>query len=188
MIKTEQDYINAIVDGDLNGLDAIYAKFLPPVTSLIRSKGGNADDAQDVFQDALMIIYEKCRHGDFIIETKFYSYLMVICRNLWGNRLQKKSFKEVTLPEQVKHQSDDDIVQLIYQEEEEQLFWSSFEKLGEDCKKILQLFFKKVKMEKIMEIMGFGSVSYTKKRKHQCKNKLVIFIKGDARFAELSGY
>ena len=186
MIKTEQDYINALLQGDMKGLDLIYSKFLPSVTRFIMTKGGNAEDAQDIFQDALLILFEKTRKGDFQIEKKFYSYLMVICRNLWGNRLQRKSFREVTLPEQVKLKADDDILSLILKEEEEKLFWSAFEKLGKDCQKILKLFFQKVKMEKIKEVMGFGSVGYTKKRKHQCKGKLVEFVKADSSFNELS--
>lgn len=185
MINTEQDYLNAIVEGEMEGLDLIYAQFLPPITRFILSKGGNAEDAQDIFQDALLILYEKGRKGDFQIERKFYSYLLVTCRNLWGNRIQKKSFREVTLPDQIKHTADDDILALIHQGEIEKLFWSAFAKLGEDCQTILRLFFSKKKMEEIREVMGFKSVNYTKKRKHQCKGMLIELVKKDGRYNEL---
>ena len=71
------------------------------------------------------------------------------------------------------------------QTEEQEVFWEAFQKLGADCQKLLRLFFDKEKMEKIAKMMGYGSVSYAKKRKFQCKEKLVDWVKKDHRFNEL---
>lgn len=185
MIYTEQNYLDALVEGNDEGLNRIYKQFLPPVTRLILAKGGNAADAQDVFQSALLIIFDQARQGNLTIERTFQAYLMKVCRNIWGNRLQKKSFHEVTLPDEVKHTVGTDLVQAIQQQEEEDVFWSAFEKLSEDCRQILTLFFKKEKMEEIGSVMGFKSVSYTKKRKHYCKDKLTTLIREDPRYDEL---
>ena len=73
----------------------------------------------------------------------------------------------------------------IEEAEENKIFWDAFEQLGQDCQKLMRLFFDKVRMEKIAELMGFGSVSYAKKRKFQCKERLVNLVKEDLRFQEL---
>jgi RNA polymerase sigma factor (sigma-70 family) len=159
--------------------------FLPRIRKLITLNGGSEADAQDIFQSAILTIYEKAQAKDFQLTSKFYTLLYGICRNLWGNRLQKKSFKEVTLLDDVKYSSEENIEVDIEKTEEQELFWDAFQHLGEDCQKLLRLFFDKEKMEKIAKMMGYGSVSYAKKRKFQCKEKLIEWIKKDDRFNEL---
>jgi RNA polymerase sigma factor (sigma-70 family) len=185
MDHKQDDYIYFIVTNDKKGLSSIYKNFLPRIKSLITSNGGSNDDALDIFQDAILIIYEKVKEDDFELKSQFYTLLHGICRNLWGNRLQKKSFKEVTIPEDIKYKSDHNIVEAMLRNEESMIFWSNFKKLGEDCQKLLTLFFEKIKMNQITEEMGYGSLSYTKKRKFQCKEKLVSMIKSDSRYIEL---
>jgi len=181
----DEDYIKGIAEGNKDILKQIYTQFLPRITNFIKSNGGNSDDAKDIFQDAIIIIYEKVNTTNFILSSKFYTLLYGVCRNLWGNRLQKKSSKEVTIPENIKYKSDQDIESAILREEEAMIFRSGFEKLGEDCQKLLQLFFDKIKMEEIAQFMGFSSVNYAKKRKFQCKEKLIELIKGDRRYKEI---
>ena len=185
MCQLEEEYIQAIIAGDSKGLRNVYESFLPRIRKLITNNGGSEADAQDIFQSAILTIYEKAQKENFRLTSKFYTLLYGICRNLWGNRLQKKSFKEVTLLEDVKYTSEENIEIDIEKTEEQQLFWSSFQKLGEDCQKLLRLFFDKEKMEKIAKMMGYGSISYAKKRKFQCKEKLVDLVKKDIRFKEL---
>jgi len=182
----KDENIRAIQDGNSKGLQNIYAEFLPRIRRLITNNGGREEDAQDVFQNAILVIYEKSAQKDFKLTSGFYTLLYGICRNLWGNRLQKKSFKEVTIPEDVKYKSDDNIEADLEAIEEQNLFWSAFKNLGEDCQKLMRLFFDKEKMEKIAQMMGYSSVSYAKKRKFQCKEKLVAFVKADDRFDELN--
>ena len=65
------------------------------------------------------------------------------------------------------------------------LYREKFQLLGEDCRKILTLFYDGVKMDEIADKMGFASAGYAKKRKHRCKEKLVALITEDDRFNEL---
>ncbi len=185
MTQKEQNYLKAIQTADRKGIEQIYSDFLPRIIKLITSNGGSHDDAEDVFQQAMMVMYEKSKAPDFSLTSNFYTMLHGICRNLWGNRLQKKSFGEVTLPDDLKYTTGESVEADIQEAEEKQVFWEAFQYLGEDCRKLLSLFFEKVKMEEIMKIMGFGSIGYTKKRKFQCKEKLIDRIKNDARYEEL---
>lgn len=186
METTRPDYLSIIRSGNAAGLRTIYKDFLPRIARHIMNKGGSYDDAKDVFQDAIIVLYEKTQQPDFELTSRFYTFLFGICRNIWGNRLQKKSRTEVTIPEDAKYKSDTDTEALIYKAEENRLFWDAFKKLGEDCQRLMQLFFEKTKMEEITSVMGYGSVNYTKKRKFVCKEKLVRFVKEDERFEELA--
>lgn len=185
MSTSDKDFLAIIRSGDPVGLRALYKEYLPRIARHIMNKGGSYDDAKDVFQDAIIVLYEKMQKPEFRLTSGFYTFLFGVCRNIWGNRLQKKSRTEVTIPEDAKYKSDTDTEALIYKAEENRLFWDAFKKLGEDCQKLMRLFFEKTKMEDITSIMGYGSVSYAKKRKFVCKEKLVRFVKDDQRFEEL---
>ena len=184
MTQPDQTYIDAIRTGNPEGLRSIYREFLPMVSGLVTRSGGRREEAQDVFQDALMVMYEKCRSDGFTLTSSFSTYLYGIARNIWGNRLQKKSRTEVTLPDDFKLNDQTNLLHSILQAEEERIFWDAFQRLGDDCQKLLQLFFEKIKMEEITTIMQYGSVGYTKKRKFQCKEQLISWVQKDPRYLE----
>jgi len=185
MPSKETDYLDAIRNNDVAGLRNIYREFLPRITNLIRQNGGSLDDAQDVFQDALIVIYKKCQSADFKLSSKFYTLLYGICRNLWGNQLQKKSRSELRIIDDYQYESIPDLSAAIGETEEQRLFWDAFQQLGPDCQQILKLFFAKVKMEAITKKLSLSSVGYAKKKKFQCKERLVKLVRADRRFAEL---
>jgi RNA polymerase sigma factor (sigma-70 family) len=184
MAKTDQEYLSAISSGDTAGLRQIYREFLPRIVGLITRNGGTHDDAKDVFQDALVVLFEKCREERFELKSAFSTLLYGVCRNLWGNRLQKKSRTEVTIPDNPKFSSDDDLESAILEEEKNRILWDAFQQIGADCQRLLELFFEKKSMAEIAEAMGFGSVGYAKKRKFQCKESLLDKAKADPRYAE----
>ena len=186
MKNEEFSYIKAIQDGDSAGIKKIYQKFRPRIQHFITSKGGSLQDANDVFQDALVIIHRKVQSENFKLSSNFYTLLYGVCRNIWGNQLQKKSRTEVTLSEDYKYTYEPGISQLVEKQEETRVFWEAFKQLGQDCQQLLELFFAKVKMVDIVEQLGLSSVSYAKKRKFQCKERLVKLVKADNRYIELT--
>ena len=69
--------------------------------------------------------------------------------------------------------------------ERQSLFDKAFARLGEDCQKLLLLFFQKKPMDEIAVEMGFGSDNYAARRKHTCKERLVELVKSYPEFREL---
>lgn len=184
MSPTDERYISAIQTSDRAGLNKIYQQFLPSITRLITQNGGSADDARDIFQDALAILFEKCRQKDFALRSAFSTLLYGICRNLWGNRLQKKSRTEVTLPDDFKYSDGTDLDQVILDAEQNRILWDAFRKISAECQQLMELFFQQKTMAEIAEALQLSSVGYAKKRKFQCKEHLITQVKADPRYRE----
>src|SRR5579872_5820157 len=70
-------------------LDALY-KCLPPIRKHIRNNGGNRQDAEDIFQEALIILCRKVRETDFVLTAQLSTYLFRVCHLLWKDELRKK--------------------------------------------------------------------------------------------------
>lgn len=80
---------------------------------------------------------------------------------------------------------DYNIVEVAEKNERYRLYQKHFQLLGSDCQKLLQLFFDKVPLKQIAQIMGYKSEKYAKKRKYRCKEYLVTSIKQDLNYKKL---
>ncbi len=154
------------------------------VKRFILRNNGTAEDAEDVFQDALMIIYQKARDNELNLECSFITFLYSISRHVWFQKLERNKIDPAYVSdiENFIELSDEQIYE-IYDEERERIkiFQQHFLALGEDCRKLLRLFVKKIPLAEIMKIMGYKSIKYTKTRKFLCKEKLKKSIKNDPR-------
>lgn len=178
-------YLKGILSGNASILREIYETYHKAIIKLVETNQGTRQDAKDVFQEGLMLIYQKAQSADFKLTSSFFTYFYAVCRNIWSNKKKKKSFGEVTLSSEMTSILVDTSVETIAQNEQYALYRTKFILLGKDCQRILSLFFAKVKMVEIVEQMQLSSVAYAKKKKFKCKEQLVKMIQSDAKYQEL---
>ena len=181
----EENYIQGIIEGDARLLREIYEKYHKAIQHLVGTDQGTPDDARDVFQEGLMLIYQKAQHKDFKLSSSFFTYFYAVCRNIWRNKKKKKSNSEITLTEEMQSMVVDSSVPEIEANEQYLLYRKKFLLLGADCQKLLRLFLEKVKMSEIMIQMNYSSVNYVKQRKFKCKGQLIRLIEKDPAYQEL---
>ena len=186
--KTDQRYIEGILEGDERVIDAIYTTFFPKITGYVKGNSGGDEDARDLFQEALIVIYRRAQAAPLELSSSFYTYLYSICRNLWLRKLRKKRSFEGTFRGQKEYTSvqDPKVEETMIKTEQYNLYRTKFQLLGEDCKKVLQLFFDGESMVVIAKTMGYKSEQYAKKRKFKCKEQLIRLIREDALYRELA--
>ncbi len=179
------DYIAAILDGNRETLRRLYREFFPMVRQLLRENGGTDDDAQDVFQDALIVVLARAKQPDFQLTSQFSSLLYGIAHNLWRSRRKKKTNREVMIPEEMEYTAEGQPEFDHDRLERQKLFDKAFAQLGPDCRELLLLFFQKTPMTEIAGRLGFASDNYARKRKHECKARLLELIKKYPEYREL---
>lgn len=189
---SNDELLRGILRNNSAVLRYIYKSFYHKINSFVTRNSGTTDDANDVFQEAIIVIYRKIKEDKLILsECSFETYLYSVCRLLWLKQLEKRR-KSIVKVEEIDNYSeavyDDGLAELINKNERYKLYQVHFQKLGEECQKVLHLFFEKVSIKQITELMGFSSENYTKKRKHQCKEYLVRSIKQDTEFKNLIDY
>jgi len=179
----EQDpYIAGIRNGDRTVIAEIWKNLFPAVRKWVMEGRGNEDDAKDVFQDAMMVVYDKAAHPDFQLSSKFSTFFLGICRNLLGNLFQKKHFQHISIPEDAKYMGEP----IDFDEIERHKIFDRAKALqGEECMKLMELYFQKKTMAEIAAIMGLSSEKYAKLRKFQCKERLEELVKKQPGFHEL---
>ncbi|NER17416.1 RNA polymerase sigma factor [Spongiivirga citrea] len=143
-------------------------KLYPKIEKLIRAKGGSKIDAQDVFQEALIILHRNLQKSDFQLTASFYTYLYSVSRFVWKDMQKQFSKQEL-------HNLKQDEVSVFHSILEEKKFQqaeSAFRELGARCQQLLQLFYhQKQPFKVIAELMQFKSEKIAKNQKYKCLQK-----------------
>ena len=180
-----EEYLQALLHHDEKKLDKVYQEFTPRIRKYIQQRGGTAEDAKDVFQDALMVIYNKAQSEDFKLTSQFSTYLFGICYFIWDRKKKKKVNNTVTILEDDRYTIDENIESNIIERERHHIFKEQFLKLGKSCQKVLTLFFNKKNMVEIAEILELKNEHTARNRKYRCQKELEKLVKKDKRYDEL---
>jgi RNA polymerase sigma factor (sigma-70 family) len=147
-------------------------QYYPVVRQMILKNSGTKHDAEDIFQEALIILCRKVKEENFQLTASIKTFLFSISRLQWLNELRRRklSFKE-ELPEL----PSTDIEELgTYIKEEEQFKKAevALMKLGEKCRKLLQLFYSQKKsFKEIADLLDFSNEKIAKNQKYRCMEK-----------------
>jgi RNA polymerase sigma factor (sigma-70 family) len=180
---TAENILQGLKDRDTKVLDFVYKNYFNQIKVFISQNRGTEEDAQDIYQDALLIIYQKTIKNNLTLTCSFNTYLYSVCRLLWLKQLEHKKLRKVNTEETgVFVELDSSIIEIFELNERYKLYQDHFQKLSFSCQKVLELFLAGIPLKEIAEILGFKSGQYAKKRKHQCKEKLINSIKSDPEF------
>lgn len=158
--------IEKIKKGDNTAVDYLYQKHFGMMLRLIQKNNGTEDEAKDIYQDALIIFWEKVSSGDFILTSKISTYLYSICNNLWKKELLRKSRLS-------SDEKDIPVHSDFFQKEQINAITECIEKLSETCQKVLSLYyFDKMSMSEIAVRLDFSSSDTAKTKKYKCKKEL----------------
>ena len=114
---SDEQILRGILRHDNLILQFIYKQFYYKVNYFIKKNQGSEEDANDLFQEAIIVIYRKLKENDLIFEkSSFQGYLFSVCRFLWLKQLEKRRIEREkindTLPFQ-KNIYDDNLVDLV---------------------------------------------------------------------------
>jgi len=167
----------------------LYTHHFESVQSMILKNKGSRVDAKDVFQDAMVILYNKIRSPQFTLSSKFSTYLYAISRNLWLKRL-KKAKREVNIEDV--HMSNipmDVVADLNDKVHKSNAVSTLLEKSGEKCLKLLKMFYyERRTMNEIAEIFGLSSEQVAKNKKVRCLKKIRLVLNNSEAIKEALDY
>ena len=153
-------------------LEGLYKKCFPWVKSYVFNNSGDMQEAQDLFQDTITVVYHNILEKKFRGDSPLESYIYSISKNLWLIKLRKKK--------RIINVFDDPsgINNEVHQEINIDLVNYILEQLNEGCRSILRSFyFESETMEEIAKKIGLGSAQAAKTKKLRCMKKLMEHVK-----------
>lgn len=175
---SDNELLEGLISRDEGVLREFYTLYYQGIRRFVRSNNGNEEDARDLFHDAMLVLFQKARSEGFKLTCSPGTYLFSVARYLWLKELGKRkriSGNVVDVEEFIDPDNDTD--QINEKNERLLFFRKCFEKLPEDCRKVLELFTKGFTIAQITGIMGYSSEQYTRNRRYRCKATLMNHIK-----------
>ena len=174
VVQSDQRILELMEQGDEQVLVAVYRANEKMVVSFITRNSGTARDAEDLLQEAVVILWERVRAGGFERSAKLSTFLFAIVKNLWFRRLarMRKEIPTEIDPEMIADGKLSALDELIESEETERIR-SAMKRIGEPCHTLLLLFYwEELSTEQIALRMGFANADTVKSKKYQCKKML----------------
>ena len=146
------------------------------VQALILSNSGYPDDARDIFQEAMIVLYQKVKSGSFELNCQLKTYLYSVSRRLWLKRLSQ-SQKTSTWSEVEDLQEtvpvEDELERHAQHDLDFQVMEQSLNNLGEPCRSLLKAYYLEMKsMVEIAGDFGYTNADNAKNQKYKCLMRL----------------
>jgi len=172
--QTEDELLRGLAENDRNAAETIYKLYFKMVQSLVLSNNGNGDDDKDIFQEGMVVLYEKSCSPDFSLNCQIKTYLYSVCRRLWLKRLQQMNRFPNVLDLAVETVSVDEDLDVHEKKNQEIVdLEKSINSLGEPCKGILEAYYvEKKNMQEIAQSFGYTNPDNAKNQKYKCLMRL----------------
>ena len=173
-----------IVENDRIVIQYVYDKYFVSIKYYVIKHGGTDNDAWDVFQDSLMVVYEQAQSGNLVLQNKFITYFYSICKYRWLKLLRDRSPNQ---HEEFEYKNEVEVLgynnyvaqidEAIEQEERERIYQENFLKLSKECQKLFKLLAKGLTTSEITKKLNYKSTGFTYKKRKLCKEQLLKRIK-----------
>lgn len=173
-LEKDQDLLKGLAISDKTAVESIYRENYTMIQSFILNNNGSVDDARDIFQEAMVVLYEKSKDTTFSLNCQIKTYVYSVCRRLWLKRLQHLN----------KYSSQIEGIEEIVPVEEEieehekrntdfLLMENALGKIGEPCKSLLDAYYlQKKSMQEIALNFGYTNADNAKTQKYKCLIRL----------------
>lgn len=169
----ETQLLQGLARNDRKAVEAIYKAHFNPVQSLVVNNNGSAEDAKDIFQEALMVLYRKVQTEGFELRCLIRTYLYAVARRLWLKRLMQQHRFASAEGDPPAVAVEDDLEAHRKRDEEFELMEKAMAGLGEPCKSLLEAFYlRKQSMVDIAARFGYTNTDNAKNQKYKCLVRL----------------
>jgi RNA polymerase sigma factor (sigma-70 family) len=173
-LEKEREILKGLADNEKGAIEAIYREHYSLIQHLVVNNNGTEDDARDIFQEALMVLYEKSKTDSFELNCQIRTYLYSVCRRLWLKKLQQSRRFETpveNLEEVVPVEEDLESHEKL--NNQYVIMRAAMGKIGEPCKSLLEAFYVHHKnMIEIAAFFGYTNADNAKNQKYKCLMRL----------------
>jgi RNA polymerase sigma factor (sigma-70 family) len=180
-LHTEPQLLEALSKGDHAATQFIYDHNYKIVTSWLAKQGCQEEDAADIFQEAMVVLYSKSQDADFRLSSKIGTYLFAISKHQWYKKLENQYKQPLSLKEDTEGDEEgimgpvyeDDLNQHMEREHHFKKLNEAMDQLGEPCRSLLKAYYNENRtMLAIAESFGYTNAENAKTQKYKCLARL----------------
>ena len=170
----EQALLKGLAQNDSKAVETLYKSHFTMIQHFVENNNGSFDDARDVFQEAMIALYEKVQLDSFVLTCQIKTYLFSICKHLWLKRLQQ--IGKYSSPLSAHEESisiEMDMGQIEKKDAAFAIMDRALNSLGEPCKSLLEGYYLNKKgMQELASQFGYTNADNAKNQKYKCLMRL----------------
>jgi RNA polymerase sigma factor (sigma-70 family) len=161
--------VNALREHNNAAYNLLYTFYYPSIEKFVTRNSGSEADAEDVFQETIIVLLDKVPREDFVLTSSIKTYIHAVASNLWLKRLrQAKRAARLHLDYELENMSPAE-----WEEKESQtrrtVLQRVFERLTRHCVVFLtKTFLSGASREKLIEEMGYKNPHTFDNQKYKC--------------------
>ncbi len=190
-INTDEEFLRLLRSAQSRdravGLKKLYQSFFSGIANFISQNSGTVEDAEDVFQEGILVLFNQVRKNDFVLTSRLKTYFYSICRYIWLNKLKQRRIKTEELKEQTKFvKVEDQAFKTLEMNEEKRAMLELLGQLGEDCQQLLlHYYYDRFKMKEIAIRMNYASDQVIRNKKAKCLKQLKQMMDASSFFKKI---
>ena len=157
------------------------------VSRWLQGRGCPPDDAADIFQEGMVILFQKAGDPAFTLTCQIGTYLLAVCKRLWLRKAEQLSKRPTPLADDAADDGQDwayeDTI-AIHEEREAhfQMLEDALSHIGEPCQSILRAYYHQDKsMAQIATDFGYTNPENAKTQKYKCLMRLKKIFFGSSK-------
>ncbi|MCS3802141.1 RNA polymerase sigma factor [Niastella sp. OAS944] len=149
----------------------LYKLYFPTIASFIKQNSGSHQDAEDIFQETVIVLLNKVRQPEFVLTSSLKTYLFSISRNCWLKRLRDNKPAVVLTDDHTLLETPEDLLQEENTNNEKVVTW--LKKITIHCQRILKaIFYLNEPIDNLMIKMGWRNKHTATNQKYKCIEQL----------------
>ncbi|WP_338763350.1 sigma-70 family RNA polymerase sigma factor [Bernardetia sp. ABR2-2B] len=188
--EEQKQLLTEFCEGNEKAFSKLYQYYYGFVENYICKNKGTKEDAQDIFQETLIVFLEKLKKEDFYLTASLKTYIIAISKNMWLNSLRKKkkatvysltnsdednesNFNQNSLEKYSFILSQDFETELENEKPLLEKFDDYFSRLTSHCQNLLSTIVEEEKTtEEIQKEFGYTTRHNLHNQKHKCVKQL----------------
>ncbi|WP_128544415.1 RNA polymerase sigma factor [Larkinella soli] len=167
--------VEGLRSGEASAFELLYKQYYPPVARFIRRNHGTEGDAEDVFQESVVVLYQKILRPDFQLRSTLKTFLYGIARNLWLKKLRDDKLITTDEEELITLQDRRDALseETASDEMREQQVHAWMNRITGHCRHVLKsIYFREEPITDLMSTMGWKNLHTAANQKYKCIQQL----------------
>jgi len=186
LYSTDESILAGMRSGDEGAMNFVYKNCRNYSLGFMAKLGADGETAADIYQDAVLVLWEKVHLDNFQLSCSIQTYLNSICRNQWLDKLKRTKTVVMTDTDELDFRPEltdwFEVYEDAYEERLQRVIaaLNAMEARGGNCKELLMLFFyEKKNMDQLAEHFGYTNADTAKAQKYKCQERLKKMVGAD---------
>ena len=182
---TSHEILDGITNENREVFLYIRQEVFPQLLKIVKEKKGSFHDAEELFQEALIVLFKKLRKDKIRLYVNFSTYFIGICKTI--HRF-KKSEKNIIIDNSDNYLVEEKEIEDLYKESKEfRLYRKYFGELKPRQQEILLASFSGKSYDELYQKFGYKNADVLKTETNRIKKRLMDKITADPEFKKYNG-